>query len=125
MASSRCHEAVAVLLNVVGSQAAATASRHVFIAAVRSTRWARAKTRWRWVLKIPGEWIPANSDAQTEVAYPLNFGGDQCHSLAPRAESRIDADERRAEALSQFVPVRPWVRNLPPRPSQSCYPDLV
>ena len=51
-ASSRCDEAVAVLLNVVGSQAAATASRHVFIAAVRSARCVRAETTWRWVLKV-------------------------------------------------------------------------
>ncbi len=51
-ASSRCGEAVAVPLSVVGSQAAATASRQVRIAAVRRTRCVRAETRWRWVLKV-------------------------------------------------------------------------
>jgi hypothetical protein len=33
-------------------QAAATTSRHVVIAAARSTRWDLADVRWRWTLKV-------------------------------------------------------------------------
>jgi hypothetical protein len=39
-------------LRHVSSQAAATAARHVFIAAARKIRCARADARWRWTLKV-------------------------------------------------------------------------
>jgi hypothetical protein len=52
MASSRCHAKSASGRRHTDFQAAATASRHVLIAAVRSVRCVWAEVRWRWMLKV-------------------------------------------------------------------------
>jgi transposase len=46
--------------------AAATTSRHVLIAAARSTRWDRADVRWRWTLKVlyTAAWVERNFCAE-------------------------------------------------------------
>ncbi len=51
VALSRCRTKNATRLRLVYFQAAATASRHVFIAAARKVRCVWADTRWRWRLK--------------------------------------------------------------------------
>ena len=51
-ALSRCHAKSASGLRLTDFQAAATASRHVIIAAARSTRCDLADVRWRWTLKV-------------------------------------------------------------------------
>ena len=51
-ALSRCRTKNATRLRLVYFQAAATASRHVFIAAARKVRCVWADTRWRWTLKM-------------------------------------------------------------------------
>src|SRR5271169_6738836 len=52
MALSRCHAASAKCRRPRNCQAAATAVRHVVIAAARSTRCVWAEVRWRWTLKV-------------------------------------------------------------------------
>ena len=52
MASSRCHAKSASGRRHTDFQAAATASRHVLIAVVRSVRCVWAEVRWRWMLKV-------------------------------------------------------------------------
>src|SRR5271165_5426412 len=51
-ALSRCHVKSASGLRLTDFQAAATASRHVVIAAARSTRCDLADVRWRWTLNV-------------------------------------------------------------------------
>ncbi len=51
-ALSRCHAKSASGLRLTDFQAAATASRHVVIAASRSTRCDLADVRWRWTLNV-------------------------------------------------------------------------
>ena len=52
MALSRCRTKITTRLRLVSFQAAATAARHVFIAAARKLRRVRADVRWRWTLKM-------------------------------------------------------------------------
>ena len=51
-ALSRCRRKSAKGLQLLKFQAAATASRHVFIAAARKVRCVGAEVRWRWTLKV-------------------------------------------------------------------------
>ena len=51
-ALSRCRTKNATRVRLVYFQAAATASRQVFIAAARKVRCVWADTRWRWTLKM-------------------------------------------------------------------------
>jgi hypothetical protein len=51
-ALSHCRSKSARELRLTDFQAAATASRHVVIAAARSTRCDLADVRWRWTLKV-------------------------------------------------------------------------
>src|SRR5208337_5072122 len=52
MALSRCRAASAKCRHLRNCQAAATAVRHVVIAAARSVRCVWAEMRWRWTLKV-------------------------------------------------------------------------
>ena len=47
-----CSKSARGELRLTDFQAAATASRHVVIAAARSTRCDLADVRWRWTLKV-------------------------------------------------------------------------
>jgi hypothetical protein len=51
-ASSRCRTENAKSQRLLTFQVAATATRHVFIAAVRRVRCVWAEARWRWSLKM-------------------------------------------------------------------------
>jgi hypothetical protein len=51
-ALSHCRTKNAISLRLVSFQAAATAARHVFIAAARQLRRVPADVRWRWTLKM-------------------------------------------------------------------------
>ena len=51
-ALSRCQGKNATFHDLSGCQAAATAVRHVVIAAARSARCVWAERRWRWTLKV-------------------------------------------------------------------------
>src|SRR5208283_563755 len=51
-ALSRCQGKNATFHDLSGYQAAATAVRHVVIAAARSARCVWAELRWRWTLKV-------------------------------------------------------------------------
>ena len=51
-ALSRCQGKNAIFHDLSGCQAAATAVRHVVIAAARSARCVWAERRWRWTLKV-------------------------------------------------------------------------
>jgi hypothetical protein len=51
-ALSRCRRKSATGLQLLKFQAAATASRHVLIAAARKVRCVEAEVRWRWTLKV-------------------------------------------------------------------------
>src|SRR5208337_2877695 len=51
-ALSRCRAASAKCRHLRNCQAAATAVRHVVIAAARSARCVWAEMRWRWTLKV-------------------------------------------------------------------------
>src|SRR5208283_6006077 len=68
-ALSRCQGKKATFHDLSGCQAAATAVRHVVIAAARSARCVWAERRWRWTLKVlwTAAWVERNFWAEPEL----------------------------------------------------------
>jgi hypothetical protein len=71
-ALSRCDAKIANDLRRTDFQAAATTSRHVLIAAVRSVRCVLAEVRWRCTLKVlkTAAWVERNFWADRELLKP-------------------------------------------------------